>query len=134
MQKRRFVFKPIHFILLVAIDMCVLAGVIIPQRSRLQAATEELTQKTEQLNELKIEYEREIDSLEYMKTDAYKLQQGSIKYGWHYQEDTIIPDDQTIVPSPSPVADTGGGAAATPTDAAPTDAAPTDDAGEPDNG
>ena len=101
MQKRRFVFKPIHFILLVAIDMCVLAGVIIPQRSKVEAAQEELAQKTEELNELKIEYERESDSLEYMKTDAYKLQQGSIKYGWHYHEDTIIPDDPTPTPAPS---------------------------------
>lgn len=135
MQKRRFVFKPIHFILLIAIDLCVLAGVLIPQRSKLESAKEELAQKTEQLNALKIEYEREIDSLEYMKTDAYKLQQGSIKYGWHYQEDTIIPDDAAaIVATPAPTQDTATPEAADPT---PDDAATpetTDDGGTPGDG
>ena len=28
-----------------------------------------------------------------MQTDEYKLQQGSVRYGWHYTDDTIILDD-----------------------------------------
>ena len=132
MQKRRFVFKPIHFILLVAIDMCVLAGVLIPQRSKLETAREELAQKTEQLNTLKIEYEREIDSLEYMKTDAYKLQQGSIKYGWHYKEDTIIPDDASTVPVPTAVPSTDPTTEPEPTDAPDATGGP-DQTGAPDH-
>ena len=32
-------------------------------------------------------------NLEYMQTDEYKLQQGSVRYGWHYTDDTIILDD-----------------------------------------
>ncbi len=42
---------------------------------------------------MKIEYEREQANLEYMQTDEYKLQQGSVRYGWHYTDDTIILDD-----------------------------------------
>ena len=28
-----------------------------------------------------------------MQTDEYKLQQGSVRYGWHYTDDAIILDD-----------------------------------------
>ena len=85
-------FKPIHFIILIVVDICILAGTIIPQQSRLSDVESQLEEKQKSLNDIKIEYERELANLEYMKTSDYKLQQGSIKYGWHYEDDVIIPD------------------------------------------
>lgn len=85
-------FRPVHFFVLAIIDAVVLAAVIIPQRSNINEATLLLAQRQQELNDIKIEYEREQTNLEYMKTSDYKLQQGSIKYGWHYEDDTIIPD------------------------------------------
>ena len=28
-----------------------------------------------------------------MRTDEYKVQQGLMKYGWHYKQDKLIEDD-----------------------------------------
>ena len=99
--KRRFYFRPIHFLLLLAIDLCVLAGVLIPQQSALRDANYELEQKKQELINAQREYMREMDNLEYMRTTKYKLQQGSIKYGWHFEEDTLIEDAATQTPHPS---------------------------------
>ena len=91
-KKQKTYFRPIHFGILVIIDLCILAGTVIPQRSNIAAAEELLAQKQQELNDVKIESEREQTNLEYMKTNEYKLQQGSIKYGWHYTDDVIILD------------------------------------------
>ena len=90
---KKVYFKPIHFLLLLAVDAVILAGVIIPQRTNRENAQLLLEQKQNELNAMKIEYEREQANLEYMQTDEYKLQQGSVRYGWHYTDDTIILDD-----------------------------------------
>ena len=74
-------------------DGIVLAGVIIPQRTNLENTQLLLEEKQSELNAIKIEYERELANLEYMQTDEYKLQQGSVRYGRHYTDDTIILDD-----------------------------------------
>ena len=66
---------------------------IIPQRTNRENAQLLLEQKRSELNAIKIEYEREQANLDYMQTDEYKLQQGSVRYGWHYTDDTIILDD-----------------------------------------
>ena len=79
--------------MLLAVDGIVLAGVIIPQRTNLENTQLLLEEKQSELNAIKIEYERELANLEYMQTDEYKLQQGSVRYGWHYTDDTIILDD-----------------------------------------
>ena len=79
--------------MLLAVDGIILAGVIIPQRTNLENTQLLLEQKQNELNAIKIEYERELANLEYMQTDEYKLQQGSVRYGWHYTDDTIILDD-----------------------------------------
>ena len=71
----------------------ILAGVIIPPRTNLENTQLLLEQKQDELNAIKIEYERELANLEYMQTDEYKLQQGSVRYGWHYTDDTIILDE-----------------------------------------
>ena len=92
-RKKKVYFKPIHFLLLLAVDAVILAGVIIPQRTSMENAQLLLEQKRSELNAIKIEYEREQANLEYMQTDEYKLQQGSVRYGWHYTDDTIILDD-----------------------------------------
>ena len=92
-RKKTVYFKPIHFLLLLAIDGVILAGVIIPQHTNIENAQLLLEQKQSELNAIKIEYEREQANLEYMQTDEYKLQQGSVRYGWHYTDDTIILDD-----------------------------------------
>ena len=92
-RKKKVYFKPIHFLLLLAVDGIILAGVIIPQRTNLENTQLLLEQKQNELNAIKIEYERELANLEYMQTDEYKLQQGSVRYGWHYTDDTIILDD-----------------------------------------
>lgn len=92
-RKKKVYFKPIHFLLLLAVDGIILAGVIIPQRTNLENTQLLLEQKQNELNAIKIEYERELANLEYMQTDEYKLQQGSVRYGWHYTDDTIILDE-----------------------------------------
>lgn len=69
-----------------------LAGTVIPQRTNISDAEDLLAQRQQELNDAKIEYEREQANLEYMKTNDYKLQQGAIKYGWHYSDDVIIKD------------------------------------------
>ena len=92
-RTKKVYFKPIHFLLLLAVDGVILAGVIIPQRTHLENAQLLLDQKQNELNAIKIEYEREQANLEYMQTDEYKLQQGSVRYGWHYADDTIILDE-----------------------------------------
>ena len=92
-RTKKVYFKPIHFLLLLAVDGVILAGVIIPQRSNMENAQLLLESKQNELNAIKIEYEREQANLEYMQTDEYKLQQGSVRYGWHYTDDTIILDD-----------------------------------------
>lgn len=81
--------------MLLAVDAVILAGVIIPQRTNRENAQLLLEQKRSELNAIKIEYEREQANLEYMQTDEYKLQQGSIRYGWHYTDDTIILDEDS---------------------------------------
>lgn len=93
--KKKVYFKPIHFLLLLAVDGVILAGVIIPQRTNIENAQAELDMRQSELNAIKIEYEREQANLEYMQTDEYKLQQGSIRYGWHYTDDTIILDSDS---------------------------------------
>ena len=92
-RNKRVYFKPIHFLLLLAVDGVILAGVIIPQRTDMENAELLLESKRAELNAIKIEYEREQANLDYMQTDEYKLQQGSVRYGWHYTDDTIILDD-----------------------------------------
>ena len=74
-------------------DAVILAGVIIPQRTNRENAQLLLEEKQNELNAIKVEYEREQANLEYMQTDEYKLQQGSVRYGWHYTDDAIILDD-----------------------------------------
>lgn len=86
-------FRPIHFIILLVVDAIVAAGIIVPQRANIASAQEELEQTQNELNAVKIEYERQQENLEYMKTNDYKLQQGSSKYGWHYKDDAIIYDN-----------------------------------------
>ena len=88
-------FKPIHFLLLLAIDGVILAGVILPQQTNIENAESLLAQRQSDLNAIKIEYEREQANLEYMQTDEYKLQQGSVRYGWHYSDDSIILDSDS---------------------------------------
>lgn len=100
-RRKTVYFKPIHFLLLLAIDGVILAGVIIPQSTNIENAQLLLEQTQSELNAIKIEYEREQANLEYMQTDEYKLQQGSVRYGWHYTDDTIILDDDESL--------TGGG-------------------------
>ena len=92
-RKKTVYFKPIHFLLLLAVDAVILAGVIIPQRTNRENAQLLLEQKRSELNAIKIEYEREQANLDYMQTDEYKLQQGSVRYGWHYTDDSIILDE-----------------------------------------
>lgn len=92
-HKKSVFFKPLHFLLLLAVDGVILAGVIIPQRTNMENAELLLESKRAELNAIKIEYEREQANLDYMQTDEYKLQQGSVRYGWHYTDDTIILDE-----------------------------------------
>lgn len=101
--------------ILLAVDAIVLAGIIVPQRTNINEAQNLLEQTQNQLNAVKIEYERQQENLDYMKTTDYKLQQGAAKYGWHYEDDEIIYDGDntsltgnqsltggTASPSPSP--------------------------------
>jgi hypothetical protein len=54
----------------------------------------------DRLNETKRSYAQERENLQFMRTDAYKIQQGMIKYGWHYQADQIILDGDTVTTQP----------------------------------
>lgn len=132
MKKKKAVkkayFRPIHFFILLAIDAIVVAGIVVPQQSNIASAQEELEQTQNELNAVKIEYERQQENLEYMKTNDYKLQQGSAKYGWHYKDDAIIYDNDntsltgntgstsltTSSPSPSASASASPSPSATP--------------------
>lgn len=91
-KKKKSFFTPGHFLVLLVVDACLLAGTIIPQQSNISNAEDLLAQREQELNDIKIEYERELANLEYMKTNDYKLQQGSIKYGWHYSDDIMVID------------------------------------------
>ena len=71
--KKKVYFKPIHFLLLLAVDAVILAGVIIPQRTNRENAQLLLEEKQNELNAIN--------------------QQGSVRYGWHYTDDAIILDD-----------------------------------------
>lgn len=137
MKKKKAVkkayFRPIHFFILLAIDAIVVAGIVVPQQSNIASAQEELEQTQNELNAVKIEYERQQENLEYMKTNDYKLQQGSAKYGWHYKDDAIIYDNDntsltgntgstnltTSSPSPSASASPSPSATPIPTPSAP---------------
>ncbi len=86
-------FKVIHFILILIACVVILFVVLIPQRLRIRAAQDEYDARIEELNQTKRTYAQERENLQFMRTDAYKIQQGMIKYGWHYQEDKMILDD-----------------------------------------
>ena len=90
-------FKLIHFILVLIACVIILFVVLIPQRLRIRSARDEYDSRVELLNQTKRTYAQERENLQFMRTDAYKIQQGMIKYGWHYQEDVIIPDDTEAV-------------------------------------
>ena len=86
-------FKLIHFILVLIACVVVLFVVLIPQRLRIRSAREDYNARVEELNQTKRTYTQERENLQFMRTDTYKIHQGMIKYGWHYQDDKIIPDD-----------------------------------------
>ena len=71
----------------------ILFVVLIPQRLRIRSARDEYNARVEELNQTKRTYAQERENLQFMRTDSYKVQQGMIKYGWHYQEDKIILDE-----------------------------------------
>ncbi len=85
--------KPSFLLLLVVVCVLVLAALIIPQRIRIREAQDELAEKQQELAQIKFEYEQERRNLDYMRTDEYKVQQGLMKYGWHYKQDKLIEDD-----------------------------------------
>ena len=76
--------------------MIILFVVLIPQRIRIHSARDEYNARVEELNQTKRTYAQERENLQFMRTDTYKIQQGMIKYGWHYQEDKIILDDSAV--------------------------------------
>ena len=92
-------FKPIHFILVLIACVVILCVVLIPQRLRIRSAQDEYETRVELLNQTKRTYAQERQNLQYMRTDSYKIQQGMIKYGWHYQEDKLIQDDSVATPT-----------------------------------
>ncbi len=83
----------IHFVLVLIACVIILFVVLIPQRLRIRSARDEYNARVEELNQTKRTYAQERENLQFMRTDAYKIQQGMIKYGWHYQEDKIILDE-----------------------------------------
>jgi predicted Holliday junction resolvase-like endonuclease len=89
-------FKLIHFILVLIACVIILFVVLIPQRIRIHSARDEYNARVEELNQTKRTYAQERENLQFMRTDTYKIQQGMIKYGWHYQEDKIILDDSAV--------------------------------------
>ena len=92
-------FKPIHFILVLIACVVILLVVLIPQRLRIREAQDEYESRVELLNQTKRTYAQERENLQFMRTDAFKIQQGMIKYGWHYQEDKLIQDDSVATPT-----------------------------------
>ena len=86
-------FKIIHFVLVLVACVIILFVVLIPQRLRIRSAQDEYDSRVELLNQTKRSYAQERENLQFMRTDAYKVQQGMIKYGWHYPEDKVILDD-----------------------------------------
>ena len=86
----------IHFILVLIACVIILFVVLIPQRIRIHSARDEYNARIEELNQTKRTYAQERENLQFMRTDNYKIQQGMIKYGWHYQEDKIILDDSAV--------------------------------------
>ncbi len=86
-------FKLIHFILVLIACVIILFVVLIPQRLRVRSARDEYNARVEELNQTKRTYAQERENLQFMRTDTYKIQQGMIKYGWHYQEDKMILDE-----------------------------------------
>ncbi len=86
-------FKLIHFILVLIACVIILLVVLIPQRLRIDSAKDEYNARVDVLNQTKRTYAQERENLQFMRTDTYKIQQGMIKYGWHYQEDKLIQDD-----------------------------------------
>lgn len=83
----------IHFILVLIACVIILFVVLIPQRLRIRSARDEYNARVEELNQTKRTYAQERENLQFMRTDTYKIQQGMIKYGWHYQEDKMILDE-----------------------------------------
>ena len=90
-------FKLIHFVLVLIACVIVLLVVLIPQRLRIRSARDEYDARVDVLNQTKRTYAQERENLQFMRTDAYKIQQGMIKYGWHYQEDKLIQDDSAAL-------------------------------------
>ena len=86
-------FKLVHFILVLIACVIVLLVVLIPQRLRIRSAQDEYNARVDVLSQTKRTYAQERENLQFMRTDTYKIQQGMIKYGWHYQEDKLIQDD-----------------------------------------
>ena len=86
-------FKFIHFVLVLIACVVILFVVLIPQRLRIRSAKDEYQSRVDELNQTKRTYAQERENLQFMRTDSYKIQQGMIKYGWHYQEDKLIQDD-----------------------------------------
>jgi hypothetical protein len=86
-------FKLIHFVLVLIACVVILGVVLIPQRLRIRSAKDEYQARQEVLNQTKRTYAQERENLQFMRTDAYKIQQGMIKYGWHYREDKLIQDE-----------------------------------------
>ncbi len=89
-------FKFIHFILVLIACVVILFVVLIPQRLRIHSAKDEYQARVDELNQTKRTYAQERENLQFMRTDAYKIQQGMIKYGWHYQDDVIILDESAV--------------------------------------
>lgn len=90
-------FKLIHFVLVLIACVVILFVVLIPQRLRIRSAQDAYAERVEILNQTKRTYAQERDNLQFMRTDAYKIQQGMMKYGWHYQEDKLIQDDSAAL-------------------------------------
>ena len=103
-KQRGFQFKPIHFLIVLAIDLVVLAATVIPQQGQLRRARELLRQREKELIDIKTEYRSEDENLDFMRTPEYLLQQGAEKYGWHYPGDTIFYDDPSSAPAAMPTA------------------------------
>ena len=93
-------FKFIHFVLILAACVVILFVVLIPQRLRIRSAKDEYQARVDELNQTKRTYAQERENLQFMRTDAYKIQQGMIKYGWHYQADQIVMDGDTVTTQP----------------------------------
>ena len=72
-------FKLIHFVLVLIACVIILFVVLIPQRLRIRSARDEYNARVEELNQTKRTYAQERENLQFMRTDAYKIQQGMIK-------------------------------------------------------